>query len=175
MKRKIHICIYILLAFSSFAQKNKIDTTYFVIENRKDLIDNKNIIGLTSEFCVYRSYIATNIFSESNLFGDNSFKILNDKWYIKKNKKWRLFFSVKIFKKKKIITFKDSGFGLYPIKKIKIKGKDYYKYRVCLNNSINSTNSYVLFNPLAGIVSIKNGEEVLVRKDRKPDDNFNCR
>ncbi|MCF6133541.1 hypothetical protein [Flavobacterium wongokense] len=174
MKRKILISICVLLSISSFAQKTKIDTTYFVYENRKELIDNKDILGLAKEFCVYRSYVTTNIFSESNLFGDNSFKILNDKWYIKNNKKWELFFSSKIFKQKKIVTFVDSGFGLYPIKKIKLKGKDCYKYRVCMNNSINSTNSYVLFNPCTGIISINNGGQVLVRTDRKPKDSFNC-
>ena len=175
MKKEIYVFFIFFISVISFAQKNSIDTTYFVIDNRKEF-DNANLLDkITNEFCVYRKFISNNIFVESNLFGNNRFKVVNKKWYIKNKKKWILFFSPEIFSRKKIVEFYDSGFSIFPIEKTIFNGDNCYKYRVCINKSTNSTNMYVIFNPVIGIIALIDGKQILIRTNKIPEIHLKCK
>lgn len=173
MKNHIIICIALTaLLFLNFncVGQSKIDTSYFVIENRLKLDnDTFSYVGMSEEFCVYRQFIDSNTFIEKNLFDGDTFQIKHGKWYIKTKNGYSLFFTKERFAKKGKSKLIKSGYTLIPVDHIILKGEDCYRYKLVSESYKDDPgNNYIIFSNLHGIVSVIYGRLVLIRNSTRP-------
>lgn len=177
MKNNINNCIaltaLLFLTFNCVGQ-SKIDTSYFVIENRLKL-DNDTYVGMADEFCVYRQFIDSNIFIEKNLFGGDTFQIKQGKWYIKTKKGYSLFFAKEKFAKRGKSKLINSGYTLIPVDHMIFKGEDCYRYKLVPESYKDDPgNNYIIFSNLHGIVSVIYDRLILIRSSTKPSVFIKC-
>lgn len=123
--------------------------------------------GLTFEFYGERKYLSKNIFYEMGTQRTlDTFKVSKKRWLIKENGIWKEFFNEKKFKKIKPLKWKD--LYLFPFKKIKIKDKLLYLYKLYPDKELpkekDRKHTVVYFSSKEGIIKIEYEKFALIRK-----------
>jgi len=162
------ICIYILILLFKLTPCFSQQVYDYKVENpERYKFDSLLYDGIMFEFTGIRTYIeGTNTFYETNFLRVvDTFKISNDNWYIKENRKWRLFFSENNFRKKEIVRWKNVY--LKPFE-VRVKNNQLL-YLYYLNTepdfSINKNDIYscMYFSKEIGIIKIDYDKFSLIR------------
>jgi hypothetical protein len=166
-KNKTFIFIVIHIFFLKFSSVLAQDKYAFTVENPiKYKFDPSLYDGVTFEFEGNRIYLKKNIFYETSVLRViDTFKIKNNKWYIKNNNRWDVFFSKNLFDKQTTIKWKN--IYIKPMERIIQNNKIYYLYYLSPDEKFISKNKedYVILYFLIeeGIVKIEYQNFTLVR------------
>jgi hypothetical protein len=158
-----NLCVSQGLAQFDFVHKY----SFKVKDPRRFKFDTLLYEGMMHEFESTRKYINDFTFVESKVLGHtDTFMILNNKWVMKKGKKWVTFFSEELFNKKNgAVKWNDSY--LIPRGVSTLNNSKVYTYYLSSESKLNFSDCFhypvIFFDPKIGIVEIEYSNFSLIR------------
>lgn len=162
------LCVLLFIAKFSIAQK----TVLFHYQNNEITVGGKSapVLSTMQNFSTVRTYIDDAEFKESGLFtGDHKrsvlYKIVDQIWYYKNQKRWQLFYNFHT-KKGGVIDLMGTRCRVVFNKEVLIHNKLLHKLYIKPVKVVQSHNLAYYFDPKSGVVLVKNSwNGLLLRTD----------
>lgn len=166
--KKYFFLIFLVLCSSALSYSQMNDNYKFIIE-RKNFIDSAKgfYANKQYEFQFNRVFLDKSTFVDSGIFGNDenptdTFRIINDLWYVSFNGEFKPVFRVN---KKTKIKISGLVYELNFNKREFINGIECNVFHTFPSGSVSGSNFYYWFNSERGIIKIKTGGICLIRSD----------